>query len=78
MEASAKADVLKKMNEEIGWGPGDALYFRETEMLVRGIFHGADKGYGQDNLWRFMVTVKNVEEIGATKKVKIPGLWPVD
>ncbi len=65
------------MEEQILCGKcGGENYWRETEMLVTGIFHGDDKGYGHLGEYRFMVTVKNVEEISETEKTKMPGFDP--
>ncbi len=45
-------------------------------MLVTGIFDGSDTGHGRLGEYRFMVTVKNVEEISETEKTKTPGFDP--
>jgi hypothetical protein len=75
ISASAKPEILQKIKQQVYccmWG-GDN-YLRETKMLVKGIFHKPNKeGYGHDNKYRFMVTVKGIEEIGDTKKIKVPG-----
>jgi hypothetical protein len=76
IKASTKPDVLKKVEEQVYccmWAGLSEI--RETEMLITGIFHKSNaQGYGHDNEYRFMVTVKSVKEIGSTKKIRVPGL----
>lgn len=75
VKTSTKPEVFQKLEEQVYC----CMYVglsenRETEMLVTGIFHKPNnQGYGHDNDYRFMITVKSVEEIGATKKTQIPG-----
>jgi hypothetical protein len=71
IKASAPSQVYEKVEEQIFCGKcGDDKNWRETEMLVTGIFHGDDIGHGRLGKYRFMVTVTNVEEIGITEKVE--------
>ena len=67
IKASAPPGVFEKIEKQIFCGKcGDDNKWRETEMLVTGIFHGDDMGHGRLGKYRFMVTVKHVEEIGNT------------
>lgn len=69
IKASAQAELYEKLEEQILCGKcGGDNKWRETEMLVTGVFHGDDTGHGRLGKYRFMVTVKNVEEIGLTEK----------
>ena len=69
IKASAPSGMYEKVVEQILCGKcGDDNKWRETEMLVTGIFHGDDMGHGRLGKYRFMVMVKNVEEIGVTEK----------
>jgi hypothetical protein len=71
IKASAPPELYQKVEEQILCGKcGDDQNWRETEMLVTGIFHGDDIGHGRLGKYRFMVTVKSVEEIGITEKVE--------
>jgi starvation-inducible outer membrane lipoprotein len=76
IKASAKPEIYQKVEEQIFCCHGGDNYLRETEMLVMGIFDGEKKGYGHLGEYRFMVTVKNVEEISETEKTKLPGFDP--
>lgn len=74
IKASSKSEIYQKVEEQILCGRcGVDKDWRETEMLVTGIFDGSDTGHGRLGKYRFMVTVKNVEEISETKKTKTPG-----
>ena len=77
IKASSKPELYQKVMEQILCGKcgGDNLW-RETEMIVTGIFNGEDQGYGHMGEYRFMVSVKSVEEIGVTEKTEIPGFSP--
>ena len=69
IKASASAELYEKVEEQILCGKcGDDNKWRETEMLVTGIFHGDDTGHGRLGKYRFLLTVKNVEELGVTEK----------
>ena len=71
---SSKPEILEKLKEQVYccmWG-GDN-YWRETEMLLTGVFHSSRGDYGHLGQYRFMVTVKSVEEISSTKKTRWPG-----
>jgi hypothetical protein len=71
IKAAAPPEIFGKIEKQIFCGKcGDDNNWRETEMLVIGIFHGDDIGHGRLGKYRFMVTVKNVEEIGDTVKAE--------
>jgi hypothetical protein len=72
---SSKPEVLRKVEEQVYCCLLSGLsYIRKTEMLVTGTFHKPNKeGYGHDNKYRFLVTVKSIEEIGNTEKINAPG-----
>lgn len=71
IKAAAPPGLYEKVEEQILCGKcGDDNKWRETEMLVTGIFHGDEIGHGRLGKYRFMVTVKNVEEMGITEKVE--------
>jgi hypothetical protein len=74
IKASTKPELYRKVEEQV-FRCGDN-YWCVTEMLVTGVFHADDKGYGHLFQYRFMVTVKNIEEIGRTEKNKMPGFNP--
>ena len=77
IKASSMPDVYQKVQEQILCGNCDANdHWRETEMLVIGIFNGSDIGHGRLGRYRFAVTVKTVEEISETEKSKTPGFAP--
>jgi hypothetical protein len=74
IKASSTPEIYQKVEEQILCGRcGGDKDWRETEMLVIGIFDGSDIGHGRLGKYRFMVTVKNVEEISETEKTKTPG-----
>lgn len=71
IKASAPADIFKKLEEQVWCGKcGDDNNWRETDMLVTGIFRADDIGHGRLGKYRFTVMVTNVEEIGATFKTE--------
>jgi hypothetical protein len=71
IKASAPPELYEKVEEQIFCGKcGEDNNWRETEMLVTGVFRGDDIGHGRLGKYRFMVTVKNVEEIGVTVKAE--------
>jgi hypothetical protein len=71
IKASTSPEIFEKIEKQIFCGKcGDDNNWRETEMLVTGIFRGDDIGHGRLGKYRFMVTVKNVEEIGDTVKAE--------
>ena len=71
IKASAQSELYEKLEGQILCGKcGGDNKWRETEMLVTGIFHGDDTGHGRLGKYRFMMSVKNVEEIGATEKTE--------
>jgi hypothetical protein len=77
IKASSKPEIYQKIEEQILCGKcGAETHWRQTEMLVTGIFNGSDIGHGRFGEYRFMVTVKNVEEIGETEKTKTPAFAP--
>jgi hypothetical protein len=77
IKASSKPEIYQKVKEQILCGSCDADdHWRETEMLVMGIFNGSDTGHGRLGAYRFIVTVKTVEEISETEKSKTPGFDP--
>ena len=77
IKASSKPEIYGKVEEQILCGRcGTDKDWRETEMLVTGIFHARGIGYGHLGEYRFMVTVNNVEEIRETEKTKTPGFDP--
>jgi len=74
---SSRPEILEKLKEQVYcclWG-GDN-YWRETDMLLTGVFHSSREDYGHLGQYRFMIIVKSVEEISATKKTKWPGFDP--
>ena len=74
IKASSKLEIYQKVEEQILCGRcGVDKEWRETEILVTGIFDGSDTGHGRLGRYRFMVTVKSVEEIGETATTKTPG-----
>jgi hypothetical protein len=77
IKASAPPEVFEKLEKQILCGKcGDDNDWRETEMLVRGIFHGGDTGHGRLGRYRFMVSVKHVEEIGDTVQTETTRFGP--
>jgi hypothetical protein len=71
IKASAPPKLYAKVEEQILCGKcGDDNNWRETEMLVTGIFNGDDIGHGRLGKYRFLVTVKRVEEMGDTVKTE--------
>ena len=71
IKASASSELYEKLEEQILCGKcGSDNKWRETEMLVTGIFDGDDSGHGRLGKYRFMISVKNVEEIGVTEKTE--------
>jgi hypothetical protein len=73
IKSSSGTEIYQKVKEQILCGHCVATnHWRETEMLVTGIFNGSDIGQGRLGEYRFMVTVKNVEEISETEKTKVP------
>ena len=71
IKASAPSELYEKLEEQILCGKcGNDNKWRETEMLVTGIFHGDDSGHGRLGKYRFMFSVKNVEEIGITENTE--------
>jgi hypothetical protein len=71
IKASTTPEIFEKIEKQILCGKcGDDNNWRETEMLVTGIFHGDDIGHGRLGKYRFMVTVKKVEVIGDTGKAE--------
>lgn len=71
IKASAPSELYERLEEQILCGPcGGDDNWRVTEMLVTGMFHGDDIGHGRLGKYRFMVTVKNVEELGVTEKAE--------
>jgi hypothetical protein len=68
---SAPPEMYQKVLEQILCGKcGEDDDWRETEMLVTGVFRGSDIGHGRLGKFRFMVTVRNVEEMGVTVKAE--------
>jgi hypothetical protein len=77
IEATSGPEVYRKVKEQILCGGcGADNHWRETEMLVTGIFNGDDTGHGRLGAYRFNLTVKTVEEISETKETKTPGFNP--
>ena len=71
IKASAPPELFERVEEQIFCGEcGGDNKWRETEMLVTGIFNGDDIGHGRLGKYRFMMTVKRVEEMGVTEKVE--------
>lgn len=74
IKASSKSEIYQKVEEQILCGRcGADKDWRETEMLVTGIFDASDTGHGRLGKYRFMVMVRSVEEISDTEKTKTPG-----
>jgi hypothetical protein len=77
IEVSSSPKVLRKVQEQIYCCMYAGLsYSRHTEMLVTGVFHSSEGKYGHDSMYRFMVEVKKIEEIGETEQIKVPGFDP--
>lgn len=73
IKATSKPQIYQKVEEQILCGKcGADNHWRETELLVTGIFNGSDTGHGRLGQYRFMVTIKNVEEISETEKTEKP------
>lgn len=73
IKASAEPEIYQKVEEQILCGKcGANNHWRETEMVVTGIFNGSDIGHGRLGKYRFMVTVRNVEEISETETTETP------
>ena len=71
IKASTPPEIFEKIEKQIFCGKcGDDNSWRETGMLVTGIFHGNDIGHGRLGKFRFMVTVNRVEEISDTVKAE--------
>ena len=49
----------------------EAWVIYNTEMLVRGVLDNSKVGYGHLGMYRFLVTVKSVEEMGETEKIDL-------
>ena len=77
IKASSKAETYQKVEEQILCGRcGAEKDWRETELLVTGVFDASDTGHGRLSRYRFRVTVKSVEEIGETQMTRTPGFAP--
>ena len=77
IKATSRPEIYQKVKEQILCGScGADNHWRETEMLVTGIFNGSDTGHGRLGAYRFLVTVKTVEEIRETEKARTPGFDP--
>ena len=73
IKANSKPEIYQEVEERILCGKcGAENHWRETEMLVTGIFTGSDIGHGRLGEYRFMVAVKRVEEISETEKTRTP------
>jgi hypothetical protein len=72
---ASEAAALKKLADQIYccmWAGLSEI--RETAMVVTGVFHKPNvRGYGHDNEYCYMISVKSVQEIGTTKTIKVPG-----
>jgi hypothetical protein len=74
IKATSRSEIYQKVEEQILCGScGVDNHWRETEMLVTGIFDGSDIGHGRLGAYRFMLMVKTVEEISETEKTRTPG-----
>lgn len=77
IKAFSKPEISQKVDEQILCGScGVDKEWRETEVLVTGVFDGSDTGHGRLGKYRFRVTVKSVEEIGQTETIKTPVFAP--
>ena len=77
IKAESKPEIFKKLEEQILCGKcGEDKEWRETEMLVTAVFNAEDTGHGFLGEYRFMVTVKNIEEISETAKTEMPWFMP--
>jgi len=77
IKANSEPGIYQVVEERILCGKCEADdHWRETEMLLTGIFNGSDMGHGRFGEYRFMVTVKKVEEIGETEKTTLPAFAP--
>jgi len=73
IKASSKPEIAQKVDEQIFCGScGVDKEWRETDVLVTGVFDASDTGHGRLGKYRFKVMVKSVEEIGETETTKTP------
>lgn len=77
IKAAARPEIFQKLEKQILCGKcGEDKEWRETEMLVTAVFNAEDTGHGFLGEYRFMVTVKNIEEISETAKTEMPWFMP--
>ncbi|MBD0373000.1 MAG: hypothetical protein ICV60_19310 [Pyrinomonadaceae bacterium] len=77
IKANSEPEIYQKVVERILCGKCAADdHWRETEMLVTGIFNGSDIGHGRLGEYRFVITIKKIEEIRETEKTTMPAFAP--
>lgn len=71
---SSKPEVLEKFKKVFccRYVDDPEWIMKKTELLVMAVFHKQnDEGYGHTNIFRFLVTIKRVEEVGVPEDVDL-------
>ena len=71
IESSTKPDIHKKFRKMMMRDYREAWVIYNTEMLVTGVLDNSKAGYGHLGMYRFLVTVKSVEEMEETEKIDL-------
>jgi hypothetical protein len=71
VKSSTKPETHKKFRDMMTRHIDDIWVIFNTELLVTGILDNSKAGYGHLGMYRFLVTVKSIEEIGETKKIDL-------
>jgi hypothetical protein len=71
INSSTKPEIYKKFGEMMSRDMKEMWVTFNTEMLVTGVLDNSRDGYGHMGAYRFLVTVKSIEEMGETKKIDL-------
>ena len=68
IKSSTKPEILKRFEHLMNRDPEEQYVFFNTELLVTGVLDKSESGHGHLGMYRFLVSVKSIEDIGETKK----------
>ena len=71
VKSSTKPEIHKKFREMMTRYVDDVWVIFNTELLVTGILDNSKAGYGHLGTYRFLITVKSIEEMGETNKIDL-------
>jgi hypothetical protein len=68
IKSSSKPEILERLDHLMNRDAAEQYVVFNTELLMTAVSDKSETGHGHLGMYRFLVTVKSIEDIGETKK----------